>query len=196
MTLSNKKPGHIFIISGPSGVGKSTICSEVTKSLGNTYLSISATTRPRSDKEINGRNYWFIPREEFLQKIEQGRFLEYEEVFGNLYGTPRDKVDQALAAGKLVILEIDVHGAEKVKSIYPDAVSILIVPPDNEELAERIHARQRDDEETRIKRLQFAGTEITEGRKFCDHIITNNELNHAIQEIKEIINNKIGENND
>ena len=109
--MSDKTPKPaVIIISGPSGVGKSTICREVVKKLDKVYLSVSVTTRPRGKNEEDGREYFFISDQDFQDRIKNGMLLEYAEVFGNYYGTPKDKVDQALAAGKTVILEIDIQG--------------------------------------------------------------------------------------
>ena len=115
-----KENGKLAIISGPSGVGKSTICREIVKRFDNVCLSISATTRQKADTEVDGKDYYFLTEDEFKKKIDQKAFLEYAEVFGNLYGTCKDKVDHALSAGKTVILEIDVQGGLQVKEKYPD----------------------------------------------------------------------------
>ena len=116
----------VVIVSGPSGVGKSTICKEAIKRLNNVYLSVSVTTRPKGKNEVNGQDYWFVSKEEFQERINNGLLLEYAEVFGHLYGTPRDKIDEVLHLGKSVILEIDVQGAKQAKVIYPDAEMIFI----------------------------------------------------------------------
>ena len=121
--------GKVVVISGPSGVGKSTICREVIRRLSNAYLSVSVTTRPRAESEVDGRDYWFLSPKQFQERIDKGLLLEYAEVFGNLYGTLKDKVDEAIKANKIAILEIDVQGGRAVKKIYPDAVMIFIMPP-------------------------------------------------------------------
>ena len=119
--------GRLVIVSGPSGVGKSTICKEVVKRLDNVCMSVSLTTRPKSEEEIDGKDYRFVSKEQFSEQIKQGNLLEYAEVFGNLYGTPKDKVEQCLQSGKTVILEIDVQGARQAKHFYPDAEMIFIL---------------------------------------------------------------------
>ena len=144
------------MISGPSGVGKGTICRELLKRLDNAYLSVSVTTRPRTPKEVDGKDYWFVSKDEFQRRIENGLLLEYAEVFGNFYGTPKDKVDEAIAAGKAVILEIDVQGGKQIKKMYPDTVMIFILAPTPKELAGRLLGRGRDDEETAKRRLSQA----------------------------------------
>lgn len=183
----NKTKGKVVIVSGPSGVGKSTICKEVVKRLNNTYLSVSFTTRPKSKAEIDGRDYWFISKDEFRQRIAEGLFLEYAEVYGHLYGTPKDKVDHALKKGWNVILEIDVQGAKQVKSIYKDAVMIFIFPPSQKELAERMKHRGRDDMQSAEERLEGASGEIAAAWQYYKHMVINEDLQQAVNEVIEII---------
>jgi guanylate kinase len=179
--------GVLVVISGPSGVGKGTICREVVKRLNYAYLNVSVTTRPKSDKEVDGRDYWFVSKEEFQRRIEKGMLLEYAEVFGNFYGTPKDKVDEALAAGKAVILEIDVQGGRQIKAIYPDAVMIFILAPTQKELAERLQGRARDDSEVQKKRLDQAGNEIAAAWQDYKHMVINDKLQQAVTEVIGII---------
>jgi guanylate kinase len=183
----------LVIISGPSGVGKSTIAKEAVKRLGNAYLSISVTTRPKSDLETDGKDYWFISKEEFEEKIRNGLLLEYAEVFGNFYGTPKDKVDEALSAGKSVILEIDVQGGRQVKKQYQDAVMIFIMPPSQKHLAQRLNGRGREDEQTAKKRLVRADDEIAAAWRYYNNMVINDDLEQAINEVVEIINQATGE---
>ncbi len=183
----------LVIVSGPSGVGKSTICRSVVAKLDNAFLSISTTTRPKSDSETDGKDYWFVTRDEFEKRIEQGQLLEYAEVFGNLYGTGKDNVDEALAQGKVVILEIDVQGARQVKSIYPDAVMIFILPPKQRDLAERMNGRGRDDEASAKKRLGMADDEIAAAWRYYNNMVINDDLEQAVDEVIEIINQATGE---
>ncbi len=178
----------VVIISGPSGVGKGTICKELINRLDNVFLSISVTTRPKSDDEVDGRDYWFVSKDEFQRRISRGLLLEYAEVFGHLYGTPRDKVDEALAGGKTVILEIDVQGAKKARAIYPDAIMIFILPPTQKELAGRINHRARDNSEAVEKRLGVAGTEIAAAWQYYDNMVINDDLQQAVDECMQIIN--------
>jgi len=147
MTNTNNGKGKVVIVSGPSGVGKSTICKEIIKRLDYVYLSVSVTTRPKSETEVDGKDYWFISDEDFRERIDKGLLLEYAEVFGHLYGTPKDKVDEALQVGKVVILEIDVQGATKARVVYPEAVMIFILAPSEKDLAERLNHRGREAED-------------------------------------------------
>jgi len=183
-----KAQGKLIIISGPSGVGKSTISREVVKRLDNAYLSVSVTTRPQGPGEKNGREYWFVSRQEFHKRIEEGALLEYAEVFGNLYGTPRDKTDETLQAGKTVVLEIDVQGARQVKEIYPQAVMIFILPPSSKVLAERMGRRGRESAEAASRRLSGAGSEIAAAWQYYDNMVINDDLEQAIKEVLQIIN--------
>jgi len=187
MNQSENGKSIVVIVSGPSGVGKSTICKELVKRLKGVYLSISVTTRPKSGAEVDGQDYWFISEEEFQQRINNGLLLEYAEVFGHMYGTPRDKAEEALASGKTVILEIDVQGAKQAKAIYPDAVMIFILPPTHKELAERINRRKRDGSEAVEERLEEADDEIAAAWQYYDNMVINEDLQQAVKECAQII---------
>jgi len=179
--------GRVVIISGPSGVGKSTICREVVKKLSNACLSVSVTTRARGPGEADGEDYRFVSRAEFDRLVGEGFFLEYAEVFGNRYGTSKDEVEEALAGGKTIILEIDVQGAKQVKVAYPDALMMFVLPPSHRELAERIGDRGRDDEESAEARLGKSGTEIASGWRYYKHMVINDDLKQAVDEVIQII---------
>jgi len=187
MNEAKVRDDKIVIVSGPSGVGKSTICKEVAKQLNNVYLSVSVTTRPRSQAEVDGQDYWFISEDEFKQRIKKGLLLEHAEVFGHLYGTPRDKVEDALTAGKTVILEIDVQGAKQVGVIYKDVVMIFVLPPSQKELVERMKLRGREDLETAEDRLNGASGEIAAAWQYYKHMVINDNLQQAVNEVVEII---------
>ena len=153
MTGRDNKKGKLVVISGPSGVGKSSICKAVISRLDNVCLSVSITTRPKTKNEVNGKDYLFVTKQRFQEKLDAGLLLEYADVFGNFYATPRDNVEHAVDAGKTVILEIDVQGAKKVKEIFPHTVMIFIMPPAKEELEKRMTLRARDDSPSSVKRL-------------------------------------------
>jgi len=189
MSNTNNGKGRVVIVSGPSGVGKSTICKEILKRLDYVYLSVSATTRPKSDMEVNGKDYWFVSKEEFQERIEKGLLLEYAQVFGHFYGTPKDKVDEALQAGKVVILEIDVQGAKIAKTVYPDAVMIFILAPSEKDLAKRLNQRGREAGEVAEERLNGASAEIAAAWQYYEHMVINEDLQQAVNECVQIIEN-------
>lgn len=189
MTTEAEKKAAIVIISGPSGVGKSTICRQVVKRMDDVYLSVSVTTRPQAQGEVDGRDYWFISKEDFDKRARTGMLLEYAEVFGNYYGTPRDKVQEALASGKTVILEIDVQGARQAKEIYPDAAMVFILPPTHKDLVQRMNERGREDNQTAEHRLNGAGDEIAAAWQYYQHMVINDNLEQAVNEIMDIIKN-------
>ena len=191
--MSGNKKGSIVIVSGPSGVGKSTICKEVAKRLEEVFLSVSFTTRPSSGNEIDGKDYWFISKEDFEERLYKGLFLEFAEVFDNYYGTPRDKVDEMLSEGKSVILEIDVQGARKVNRIYPDAKMVFVLPPSKNKLTERMDGRGRDDIEASTKRLSQADSEIAAAWQYYEHMIINDDLQQAVEELIDIIKMNSGD---
>jgi guanylate kinase len=185
-------PGTLVVLSGPSGVGKSTICRSVVQQIGAS-LSVSATTRPQGGREVDGKDYWFLSREQFEDKIRCGEFLEYAEVFGNLYGTPADAVREMIAEGKTVILEIDVQGGRAVRKLFPKALLLFILPPDMKALAERIQGRNRgEDAEALRRRLEAAEREIDEAKTFYTKMIVNDDLEKAIREVVEAIGQNCG----
>ena len=184
--MKMKKP-KVVVISGPSGVGKSTICKEVVKRLDNIYLSVSFTTRPKSSNEVDGKDYWFVSEEEFREQIDKDHFLEYAEVFGNLYGTSKDKINKAIEAGKTVILEIDVQGGKQAKRAFPDAEMIFILPPTQKELASRMNLRGREGAETAKKRLTQADDETAIAWQYYQHMVINDDLEQAVKEVVHIV---------
>jgi guanylate kinase len=183
------KKGKVVIISGPSGVGKSTICKEIMERLSDVYLSISVTTRPKGEAEVDGVDYWFVSEKEFQGKIDNNQLLEHAKVFGHLYGTPKDKITEALQAGKTVILEIDVQGAKQAKAIYKDAIMIFILPPSSKALAERINHRGREPVDVAEKRLDEAGVEIAAAWQNYEYMVINEDLEQAVNECVQIIKN-------
>jgi guanylate kinase len=188
--------GQLIIISGPSGVGKSTICKELVHRLDNVYLSVSTTSRPQKAGEENGRDYWFVSRDEFERRIKEEKFLEYAEVFGNLYGTEKDNVLGSINNGRTVLLEIDVQGARQIRTLYPQAKLIFILPPKQVELEKRMNERGRDDEKDAEKRLASAGIEIAAAWQYYKYMVINDDLEQAVQEVIDIIEQEPENKND
>ncbi len=179
--------GTIIVFSGPSGVGKGTVLNELLKDKDEFVLSISATTRSPRKGEVDGVNYFFLSKEEFLNKVSSDSMLEYAQYCENFYGTPKAYVEENINSGKNVILEIDVQGALQVKKNKPEAVSVFIMPPSIEVLEKRLRGRGTDEEEVIQKRLAIAINEIKQAEKY-DYIVINDELNDCINDIKTIIN--------
>ncbi|WP_142414466.1 guanylate kinase [Hathewaya massiliensis] len=179
------KKGLLIVISGPSGAGKGTVCRELLKDK-SYWLSVSATTRLPREGEIEGTSYFFLGKETFLEKLSKGNFLEYAEVYGNYYGTPKDKIEDKLNEGIDVILEIDIQGALKVKDICPEGVFIFIMPPSMEELKNRIIGRGSETEESLNLRFKSAFQELNYVSRY-NYVVINDIIEDAVSEIKSII---------
>ena len=183
-------PGMLLIISGPSGVGKTTITRAVERAIPESIFSVSVTTRPKTAADREGVDYFFIDDARFDRMVDRGELLEHANVFGKKYGTPSAWVDHELAQGKIVILEIDVHGAEQVKAKRPEAFALFIEPPSEAVLLERLRARQREDEATIQRRFAEAKREISRAKNggVYDAFLVNNELNQAIGQAVQVVN--------
>jgi guanylate kinase len=183
------RPGLLLVTSGPSGVGKTTIARRVQSELDGVF-SVSATTRPKSDQETEGRDYFFVTERQFQAMVQRGEFLEHAEVFGQYaYGTPAKPVEEHLAAGRLVVLDIDVQGGLQIRHNRPDAFMIFILPPSDEELLRRLRTRGRDDESAVQRRFAEAKREIDLARSSgaYDAFVVNEILEDAIEEAVELV---------
>ena len=180
------KIGKLFVISGPSGVGKGTICKELMKRNSNLVYSISATTREARKGEVHGKNYFFLSMDDFEGMISDNDLLEYANVYGNYYGTPRNFVEEKIKHGQHVILEIDPQGATQIREKAPEAVFIFIEPPSIEELRARIMGRNTDTAESIAIRLSSAESEINMAYLY-DYRVLNDTVDRAVQKIESII---------
>lgn len=181
----SRKKGKLYVISGPSGAGKGTICGEILKEIGNEF-SVSMTTRSPRPGEVHGKDYFFVTKEEFESNIAGGGFLEYATVFDNYYGTPKEMVMNRLERGYNVILDIDVQGGLQVKKAMPEAVLIFILPPSLEVLRSRLEGRGTESKEDIEKRFGQAVNEI----KFIgeyDYFVVNDVLEESVQTIRSIM---------
>lgn len=176
----------IIVISGPSGVGKSTIADIVLERSPGMVRSVSITTRGKRGREKDGVDYFFVSREDFLAEADSGRLLEWAEVHGNMYGTRLDFVEEQLGAGRDVLLEIDVQGGMKVSGKRPDALMIFILPPSIEELERRLRGRGTDSEEVIRRRLENAAREL-EYRDRYRHRVVNDRIDDCVEEVLGII---------
>ena len=180
------KKGLLIVVSGPSGTGKGTVCGELLDSMPELAYSISATTRAPRAGEVDGKNYYFLTKERFEELIAEGGFLEYANVYGNYYGTPLVKIQERLAEGNDILLEIDTQGALEVMKKCPDAVSIFILPPSIKELRRRLNKRGTETDDVIEKRLAQAEREIKMAENY-DYIMINGELELAVQDLLSVI---------
>jgi guanylate kinase len=185
------KMGLLIVFSGPSGVGKSTVRKVFFQEPNlNLVYSISMTTRPIRLGEVEGVDYFFVTKDEFMRNIKEGNLLEYAEFVGNYYGTPKNYVDQLRKEGKNVVLEIEVNGAEQVLAKCPDAISIFLLPPSFDELEKRIRTRKTEADEVILQRLNKARREMNMKDRYS-HVVVNKEIEVTAKEIKDIIESYI-----
>lgn len=178
--------GKLFVVSAPSGCGKGTILFEVLNKNKNLFYSVSATTRTPREGEIDGVNYYFLSKDEFMREIDNGGMLEYAQYCDNFYGTPKKKVVEKLEQGIDVILEIETKGAMQVKGVMPEAVLIFILPPSVFELRRRLNKRGTEEENVIEKRVKEAEDEILKAHNY-DYIIMNDELDKAIEDFEAVL---------
>lgn len=179
--------GSLIVVSAPSGTGKTTIVKAILAKYPGILFSVSATTRPKRDIEVDGRDYFFLSREEFERRIEHGELVEWEEIYGNLYGTLKSEVDKVITSGKAMLFDIDVKGGLSIKRTYhDDAMLIFIRPPSVEVLEARLRNRKTEDEETFRRRMARATMELGMASQF-DHQVVNDELEKAIDDVDKLV---------
>lgn len=178
--------GKLFVISGPSGVGKGTVISKVMEDVPNIWKSVSATTRKPREGEVDGREYYFMTRDQFKRGIEEGKFLEWAEYAGNFYGTPKESVEEHLAKGENVILEIEVKGSLQVRDSKPESILIFIAPPSMDALESRLRGRGSENERDVELRLEAAKLELDSEKEYnCTFV--NDDLPTVVRELEDYI---------
>jgi guanylate kinase len=181
------KPGKLIVLSGPGGVGKSTVAKKL-REAGDFWVSVSATTRKPRINEVHGHDYFFVSDDEFSKMITNNEFLEWAEFAGNRYGTPQDKVEQALFLGRNVLLEIEIAGAKQVKAHLPQSVLVFLEPPSWEELVARLEGRGTDGPQRRAERLELAQEELA-AASFFDVVLINDQVETVVQKLIELAHN-------
>lgn len=181
-----KKEPLLFIVSAPSGAGKTSLCKEVVTRVPNLHFSISYTTRPPRPNEINGVDYQFVSPETFHRMIEEGQLVEWAEIYGNFYGTSKTSVDEHRSKGEDIVFDIDPVGARSIKNAYKDSVTIFVLPPSLEELKERLIQRGTDDASVIKKRLDKARDEM-EQSNWYQYRIVNDNFTSAVKQLNDII---------
>ena len=181
------KPGRLLVLSGPGGVGKSTVAKKL-REVGDFWVSVSATTRKPRSNEIDGRDYFFVSDEEFTRMVNANEFLEWAEFAGNRYGTPQEKVEHALLLGRNVLLEIEIAGAKQVKAHLPQSVLVFLEAPTWEELVSRLEGRGTDSPERRAERLELAQEELA-AAAFFDVVLVNDQVESVVGKLIELSHN-------
>lgn len=185
--IKNKSTGQLIVISAPSGAGKGTIIKELLKNDNkNRWLSVSATSRSPREGEKEGVNYYYLTKENFEKKIEEGYFLEYTNYTGNYYGTPKEYIKEKINQGIDVILEIEIEGATNIKKLVPEAIFIFIMPPSLKELVKRLKNRGTETNEKILKRFHEAYKEVNEVAKY-NYVVVNDEVSNAVEKVEAIL---------
>ena len=184
--IKEKKRGLLIVVSGPSGAGKDTVCNRLVDEQRNVWISISMTSREPRKGEVNGKNYFFITKEEFEEKIKNEEFLEYAVYNNQYYGTPKSKIEEKLSNGIDVILVIDIQGALKIKEQIEETLFIFILPPSMEELKKRLIERNTETKEKILERFKTAYNEINEIKKY-NYVVVNDRVDYAVDKVKAII---------
>lgn len=186
MSTVSAASGNLFIVSAPSGAGKTSLVNALLRQLEGVCVSVSHTTRPQRPGEVDGVNYHFVGRDQFETMLEAGDFLESAEVFGNLYGTSQRWVEQTLAGGSDVILEIDWQGAQQVRRLIPGAIAVFILPPGRDVLEQRLRGRGQDAPEVIARRLAEAVSEMSHYAE-ADYLVINDQFDTALAELSAIV---------
>lgn len=184
--MLKRKKGIIFVISAPSGTGKTTICKKLVSEYSDIYISVSTTSRPPRKGEREGRDYFFVTEDKFKDKIRQGKFAEWTKVLGNYYGTEHNSLKRNLERREDVILSIDVKGGRAIKKYYPESVLIFLLPPSLEELKERLKKRGSETSSQLKERLKLAERELKEVKNY-NYIVVNSNLEQALRDLRSII---------
>lgn len=180
------RKGNLFVLSGPSGVGKGTVLESLLVNFNEVEYSISATTRACREGEIEGKDYFFINITDFFKMVDENKFIEWAKVHNNYYGTPKQYVDKSLEDGKDIVVEIDIQGARMLRESYPDAIYVFLLPPSIAELENRLNRRGTEDDKNKAIRLKNASMELKEKEKY-DYQIVNDKLSETVEKLKSII---------
>jgi guanylate kinase len=181
-----RTPGSLFVLSGPSGVGKTTLCKAILKRIPDIHYSVSYTTRKPRQDETDGTDYHFITEEEFIRGINTGRWAEWAKVHGNYYGTSAEGIEQSLKEEKDILLDIDIQGTRQILKRFPESISVFIMPPSMDELKERLESRGTESEASIRERLINAEDEI-EHKEIYRHVVVNDSLEQILDELTSII---------
>jgi guanylate kinase len=180
-------PGLLLVLSAPSGTGKTTLARRLVRGVAGAAFSVSITTRERRGAERNGVDYDFVDERTFLKKIKQGDLLEWAEVHGHFYGTPRGPAERALTSGGVIVFDIDVQGGRSIQRLHPEAVLVFVLPPSLKELERRLRARGTDGADTIRRRMLTARAEIEQGLAAYDYIVVNDDVDRALEDLHAIV---------